>query len=170
MSVTFTTAVYIDAPPAAVYAAMTDIDSWKNWMPGLVRIEKLSNGPFAAGTGWRETRKMFGKEATEQFEVTRVQPPNRIDLKVDGSKGTTGRGEYLFTYEFVPDRGGTNVELVGEVRMSNRLWAMLGKMMAGTFKKACHKDLKAFKKYLEGPGVRGQGPGVRGQGSGLSQA
>jgi uncharacterized protein YndB with AHSA1/START domain len=149
MSVTFTTAVYIEAPPAEVYAAITDIDSWKNWMPGLIRIEKLSTGPFGPGTRWRETRKMFGKEATEEFEVTRAQPPKRIDLRVDGSKGTTGRGEFLFTYDFVPDRNGTNVELAGEIRMGNPLFNALGRLTRGRFKKASHKDLEAFKAHLE---------------------
>jgi uncharacterized protein YndB with AHSA1/START domain len=150
MSATFATSVYVEAPPAVVFAALSDIDRWKAWLPDLIAVEKLTAGPFGQGTEWRETRRMFGKEATEHFRVTRYQPPTRVDLLVDGSKGSSKRGEYLFTYELVPDRSGTNVELTGDIRMPG-LWGLFSRMLVKRFKKACHKDLEALKQHLESP-------------------
>ena len=150
MSTTFATSVYVEAPPAVVFTALSDIDRWKNWLPGLVAVEKLTPGPFGPGTEWRETRKMFGKEAAEHFRVTRCEPPSRVDLVVDGSKGSSKRGEYVFTYELVPDRGGTNVELTGDIRMPG-IWGLFTGMFVKSFKKACHKDLEALKQHLESP-------------------
>jgi carbon monoxide dehydrogenase subunit G len=148
MAATFSTAVYIESPPNAVCAAISDIDSWKDWMPGLVAVEKLTPGPMSAGSEWRESRKIMGREATEHFRCTRWDPPARLDILVDGSRGSSRRGEYRFTYEFVPERTGTNVELVGDIRMPG-IWAVMGKLMAGTMKRGCHQDLEALKAHLE---------------------
>jgi uncharacterized protein YndB with AHSA1/START domain len=150
MSTSFTTAVYMEAPPAVVFAALSDIERWKDWLPGLVAVEKLTAGPFGPGTEWRETRKMFGKEAAEHFRVARFEPPARVDVLVDGSKGSSKRGEYLFTYELVPDRSGTNVELTGDIRMPG-VWGLFSRMFVKSFKNACHKDLEALKRHLESP-------------------
>jgi uncharacterized protein YndB with AHSA1/START domain len=150
MAATFTTAVYIEAPPAVVFEALTNLDRAGQWMPNLVRIEKLTAGPSGPGTEWRETRKMFGKEATEHFRVTRFERSSRIDLVIDGSKGSSGRGEYVFVFELVPERTGTNLELTGDIRMPG-IWGLFSRFMIGTFKKACHKDLEALKRHLESP-------------------
>jgi uncharacterized protein YndB with AHSA1/START domain len=157
MAATFTTSVYVEAPPAVVFAAFADIQRWKDWVPNLVAVEKLTPGPFGRGTEWREARKMFGKEASEHFRVTRWEPPSRLDLVADGSKGSSKRGEYLFTYELVPERSGTNVELTGDIRMPG-IWSLVGRMMVGTFRKACHKDLEALKAHVESPSAAGPRP------------
>lgn len=148
MAVTFSTATYVEAPPSAVFAGLVDLDSWKQWMPGLVSIEMLTPRPLGVGTEWLETRRMFGKDASEHFRITRWEPPHRLDLLIDGSKGTSGRGQYRFTYELMPERSGTNLELTGDVRMPG-LWGLFGRLMIGSFKKACHKDLEALKTHLE---------------------
>lgn len=152
MSTSFSTAVYIELPPQVVFDAMTDLESWKDWMPNFVRVEKLTTGPVGIGTEWRETRKMFGKDATEHFRITRWERPSRFDIHVDGSKGSSVGGEYLFTYELMPERSGTIVELTGEIRMG-ALWNMLGTVLVGGFRKACHKDLEALKTHLESRGA-----------------
>jgi hypothetical protein len=150
MAATFTTSVYVEAPPAVAFAALSNIERWKEWLPSLVAVDKLTPGPFGRDTEWRETRKMFGKEAVEHFRVTRYEPPSRLDLFVDGSKGSSKRGEYRFTYELVPERSGTNVELTGDIRMPG-FWGLFSRMLVGKFKKACHKDLEALKQHLESP-------------------
>jgi uncharacterized protein YndB with AHSA1/START domain len=150
MAATFSTAVYIESPPPVVFEALTDLDAAGKWMPNLVRIEKLTTGPFGPGSEWRETRKMFGKDSTEHFKVTRFDRPSRIDLLIDGSRGTSGRGEYAFVFEVLPERTGSNVELTGDIRMPG-IWGLFARFMAGSFKKACHKDLEALKAHLESP-------------------
>lgn len=148
MAATFATAVYIESPPPVVFEALTNLDAAGQWMPNLVRIEKLTPGPPGPGTAWRETRKMFGREATEHFEVTRFERPSRLDVMVDGTKGSSRRGSYVFVFELLPERTGTTLELSGEVRMPG-VWGLLSRLMIGTFKKTCHKDLEALKRHLE---------------------
>lgn len=150
MAASFSTAVYIESPPAVVFEALGNLETAGQWLPNLVRLDRLTPGPTGVGTEWRETRKMFGREATEHFRVTRFERPSRIDLLIDGSKGSSGRGEYAFVFEVVPERSGSMVETTGEIRMPG-IWALLARFMTGTFKKACHKDLEALKQHLESP-------------------
>ncbi|MGG0716995.1 SRPBCC family protein [Robertmurraya massiliosenegalensis] len=132
-----------------VYASLLDIDSAHNWMQGFVRIERLDDGDLKVGSQWLETRKMFGKEATERFEVVELIEPDKIVLRVDGTKGTTGKGEFVFTYIVTSSPRSTEIKLDGEINELTGLTKLFGKMMAGSFKKACAKDLDSLIEYLE---------------------
>ncbi|WP_409250723.1 SRPBCC family protein [Bacillus sp. SCS-153A] len=131
------------------YEALLDLEAAQQWMQGLVRMERLDEGPLTEGSQWKETRKMFGKEATEFFEVAELKQSDKIVVRCDGTKGTTGKGEFLFTYELFSAGDGTEVTLLGEIRGLNGLSKWFGKLMVGPFKKACAKDLDSLKDYLE---------------------
>ncbi len=75
MPVEFTVQQHFANAPDRVFQALTDLEGAANWMPGFVKVEILSKGAFGLGTQWRATRKLFGKAATEEFEVTRFEPP-----------------------------------------------------------------------------------------------
>jgi uncharacterized protein YndB with AHSA1/START domain len=131
------------------YAALLDLDSAHQWMQGLVEIERTDQGPVQEGSQWKETRKMFGKEASEYFEVLKLEESDKIVLRCDGTKGSMGKGEYLFTYLLTSSGEQTEVTMLGEIRGLTGFSKMIGKLMAGTFKKACAKDLDSLKNYLE---------------------
>lgn len=139
----------MDVPKEKVYAGLLDLDAAKNWMQGLVRIERLDEGPMRVGSEWKETRKMFGHEATEHFEVVELREAEKIVLRCDGTKGTTGKGEFVYTYLITDSGDHVKVTLFGEIKGLTGLTKFFGRMMAGTFKKACAKDLDALKSYLE---------------------
>ncbi|TFB15040.1 polyketide cyclase / dehydrase and lipid transport [Filobacillus milosensis] len=149
MSIRFEVKRFTEVPKEKLYNGLLDLDSAKDWMQGLVRIERLDHGPLQEGSEWKETRKMFGKEATEHFEVVELNEPDKIKLRCDGTKGTTGKGEYLFTYLIDSSDDQSFVTLVGEIKGLKGLTKLFGKLIAGTFKKACAKDLDAYKSYIE---------------------
>jgi uncharacterized protein YndB with AHSA1/START domain len=149
LSVHFEMKRTIGASKERVYEGLLDLDAARHWMKGLVRMERLDDGPLREGSEWRETRKMFGKEASEHFEVVELVEPQRIVLRCDGTKGTTGKGEFIFTYVLTSAGEQTEVTLNGEIRGMTGLAKWFAKMMAGMFKKACAKDLDALKAYLE---------------------
>jgi carbon monoxide dehydrogenase subunit G len=145
----FTREIRIRATPEQVFSAITDLGTWHEWMPNFVAVERLTGGEFGVGTEWKETRKMFGREASEVFEVTSFEPPGRLGLRVDGAKGATGKGEFLFEYEFLSDQGGTLVQMTGEVNIPGMMAKVMGKLFFGAFKKAIDKDHAALKDYVE---------------------
>lgn len=115
-------------------------------------MERLDDGPMKVGSEWRETRKMYGKEATEYFKVVELERPNKIVLHVDGAKGSTGKGQYLYTYILRSTGDGTEVTLQGEISGLTGLTKLFGKMMKNIFAKATARELETLKNYLENPG------------------
>ena len=149
MAISFSLSINIDAPPGRVYDVATDIQNAGDWMQNLVRIEMLTDGEFRVGTRWREIRKMFGKDAAEEFEVRACEPSQSFTLWVDGSKGSSKRGEYLFVHRLAPADGGTNFELDATISGMGLMGKLFGWMMKGAFAKAIQKDLEALKAHIE---------------------
>lgn len=149
MSIPFEVKKSIHASQENTYKGLLDLDAAKNWMQGLVEITRLDEGTMKVGSQWKETRKMFGKEASEHFEVVELIENEKIVLHCDGTKGTTGKGEFIFTYIISSSDGNTEVNLIGEINGLTSFSKWLGKLIVGTFKKACVKDLDNLKTYLE---------------------
>lgn len=149
MSIEFDLTQRFDAPPGRVFHALTDLDAAREWMQGLVRLEQIGDVASGPGMRFRETRTMFGREATEEFEVTTYDPPRALGLYVDGARGSSKRGEYRFDYRLEPDGGGTLVHMHGSISGMPKVLGWLGKLLASPFKKACAKDLAALAAYLE---------------------
>ncbi|MBY0095747.1 SRPBCC family protein [Mesobacillus maritimus] len=149
MSIRFQVKKTAKQPIQKVYEGLLDLDEAKNWMQGFVGIQRLDEGPLKVGSEWKETRKMFGTKATEHFEVVELNAPQKIVLRCDGTKGTTGKGEYVYTYKLNSAEGVTEITLNGEISGLTGLTKFFGKMMSGTFKKACEKDLDALIQHMQ---------------------
>lgn len=150
MALAFSITQHFAQPPARVFAALTDLEGAAAWMPGFVRIARVRGAHgFGPGTTWRETRRLFGREATEEFEVTACRPLRHIGIRVDGTRGSSGRGEYLFDYTLAPAPGGTAVTLRGEIRGLGVLGMLIGRLLVGPYRRACARDLGALARHLE---------------------
>jgi uncharacterized protein YndB with AHSA1/START domain len=139
----------IDAPRPQVFRALTDLEAAREWMPDLEEIEVLSDTADGEGLRWRETRTMFGREASEVMEVTAYEPNEHLHVFADGTEGSSGRGKYDFDYRLTETEGGTHVTLDAEITDMGFFMGLIGKLMKGTFKKAIQKDLNAMKAWLE---------------------
>lgn len=97
---------------------------------------------------------MFGKEASEIIEVKKLEQGKRIEVFLDGSKGSSGSGQYHCINAMEPiDIGGTlgtrltmKVTVCGIPKLME--WVMR-LFMKGMFKKQFAKDLKGLQQYLE---------------------
>lgn len=63
-----------------VWVVLTDLESSASVISGIQHIEVLTEGPYAVGTKWRETRTMMGRAETQQMQVAEVDPPHRTVL------------------------------------------------------------------------------------------
>lgn len=142
----------IAAPAERVYECLTDLEGYGAWMSGLVRVERLSGGPFAAGTRWRKVRRFDRRESREVFEAAAADPPHDLALRVDGTQGTSGKGVYRFHYRLTEGAGGpgtTCLELRVEIDLPGVVAKLLGRMARGSLKQAIAKDTAAMKAFLE---------------------
>ena len=92
--------IHIDAPPAAVWAAMADVGRWPAWNDRIDDAEL--RGPFAEGSviHWRTT----GMEIDSTLVC--VEEPRRIQWD-----GTVGGIRGLHDWELRPDGNGTAVRI-----------------------------------------------------------
>jgi carbon monoxide dehydrogenase subunit G len=139
--------ITINKPVGEVYAAFVDIEKIGERIPGIVKIEVTSDVKSGVGTHWKETRVMFGKESTEEMEITKVDEVKSITIESD-SAGT----HYVTEYTFVEKSEGTEVTMsfsgVAKSLMAKIMSPMMG-LMAGSMKKMLRADLESMKESLE---------------------
>lgn len=141
---------HLDHPPERVMAALSDLDARAAWRPDLRSVERLAGDGFGPGTRWRETRDLFGAEATEVVEVAELDAPRRLVLQVDGEAGTARRGTYVFTWTLTPRDGGTTLTLRGEGSGLGTAGRVVGRFLQEPFERASRRELDALARHLDG--------------------
>ncbi|MCX5226625.1 SRPBCC family protein [Streptomyces sp. NPDC006553] len=128
----------VDASPGRVWESITDLPDMPRVLSGVERVEVLTEGGFAVGTRWRETRRMLGKEATEEMLVTECEPPDRY-VTVADSHGM----HYVSEITLTPDgTGATTLRMTFSARPSRgRRQGFLGRLMARFGAKAVARAL-----------------------------
>lgn len=138
---------HVAAPPEVVFARAADFRRAPEFVSAIVKMEILTSGPVGAGTRFRETRMMFGREATEEMTVTAFEPPKRYTLSAE-SHGS----RYHTELSFVPDGQGTRMTMTFQgtpVTLMARVMSVLMRPMMKGVAKACAKDLDDIKTAIE---------------------
>lgn len=137
----------IRATPERVFDVSTNVREWADIVPAITRVEVLTDGPVGLGTRFRETRKMFGKEATEEMEFVQFERPRRYAL------GAESHGcRYLTSFEVVPngDESRLVMTFTGEPQtFAAKLMSFVMKPMMKKMADMCAKDLEAVKARAE---------------------
>ena len=137
----------IAAPPETVFARSTDLARWPETCEAITKVEILTDGPVGVGTRFRETRKMWGKEATEEMEITAFEPPNRYVLGAE-SHGCKYRTELRFDAQ--GDGTLVTFDFQGEPQtLTAKVMGFVMKPMMKSMIKMCAKDLADMKAAIE---------------------
>jgi len=134
----------VQASVEVVWEVLTDVRHADRTLSGVQRVEVLTDGPYRVGTQWRETRRMFGKEATEQMEVTAVEAPSRTVVEADSS-GVHYVTEFTLTpvsAEMTRLAMGFSAEQGRASLVHKVLWALFGRMGARATAKVMAQDLQ----------------------------
>jgi carbon monoxide dehydrogenase subunit G len=137
----------VAAPPERVFAVLVDLDGAPGRIRGIKRIEKLVDGPTRVGTRWKETRVMFGREATEEMRVTALEPPRRMELDAE-SCGC----RYTSAFELAPEGGGTRLTFrfhAQPVSLAAKLMSPLAGLMSGTMRRCIEQDVEDIARAAE---------------------
>jgi carbon monoxide dehydrogenase subunit G len=130
------------AEPAEVWAVLTDLDRFAKVLTSVDLVERVSGTGFEVGTRWRETRRMFGKSATEEMWVAAIEPPTRMVVRAE-SKGTV----YETVFELAPSSLGTRLSVTFGAETTDAsagqklTWALMGPLGAKATKSALEQDL-----------------------------
>ena len=64
----------VQAPPSAVWEVLTDLDRAQERLSQVTHLHVITDGPYALGTRWRETRRMMGASDTQEIVVVENDP------------------------------------------------------------------------------------------------
>lgn len=136
----------INAPTDKVFAMFADLPSAADNIESIINIEFLSEQHTGLGTRWKETRKIFGKEQTEEMWISDYQEGRSYTVSSDscGSDFTT-------VLDFAPSGGGTEVVMTMFVKprtMMAKVMSPLGFFFAGVFKKCMKADIDDLRQKL----------------------
>src|SRR5688572_9246579 len=78
----------IGAPPAEVFAYLSDLDKISEWQAGITDARQTSEGGMRVGATALVTRELMGQQMQAPLLVTEYEPPQRIaiDSEVSGVK------------------------------------------------------------------------------------
>lgn len=145
---TFEFSRQISAPIDTVFAATSDFAGAPERIRAIDKVEILTAGPVGVGARFRETRTLFGRQASEEMEVTLFEPPRRYAI------GCVSCGcRYHSEFRFETKNGGTEVTMSFEavpLTLFARVMAFLTKPMIKSMAKMCAQDLDDIKTSIEG--------------------
>ncbi len=143
----FSLSTHIAAPPDVVFPLLSDLQHAAENISGIEQLEILTDGPMDVGTRFRETRTMFGKQATEEMLVTAFDEPHGYTVECDSCGA-----HYVAAYELIPDIWGTTVNLEVDCHATTLLakaMTPLSLLMMGPMKKCMAADVDDIKRLAE---------------------
>lgn len=143
----FTVHQSIQRPCGEVFRIFTEFSELPNRVSGITRLEVLGHAPVGEGFRWRETRHMFGREASEEMQITEFVTGRSYTVKAE-SHGT----RYTSTFVFEPDGAATTVRChfqVKPVSLAAKMLSPLGAMMMGSTRKLVARDIDDLKQFAE---------------------
>jgi len=136
---------HIGAPADAVFAAITDLAALPDTIPNVVAVEFLTEQRTGAGTRFKETRLMNGKEHVTELEVVEQDDAARTARMVSDMHGTV----WDTRIQVSPADGGSLAEFAMDCRGKGVVQKVMNVLMQGMFRKGMQAHLDAFKTACE---------------------
>ncbi len=139
----------VNAPVATVWQLLVDIENCADRINGIDKIEVLDRGDEnMLGFKWKETRTMFGKEATETMWITEIVPNTHYDTRAES------HGSIYESRMWVAEDGentilGMEFNGIPQTFGAKLMGWLMGGMMKKSLCKAMSKDLQDIKAVAE---------------------
>jgi hypothetical protein len=139
----FSNTIDIARAPADVFAYLADLEHTPEWNWAITRTRKVSPGPVAVGSRFRQTRSV-PRPAVEMLEVVRLDPDRRLEVV-----GDLASFPAHLTYEL--SRGSRGTTLTNSVEIDPpALLGLLGGLLTGRIQASVAENLGVLRAVLEG--------------------
>ncbi|NKQ37948.1 MAG: hypothetical protein HF967_00440 [Methanosarcinales archaeon] len=139
----------IEKPKQIIWAAITDIENCSNMISSIIDLSILNQPEDGiVGLRWKETRLMFGKEASEtmwitdsvvnEYYCTRAESHGSVYITKLSLSETESKT--ILKMSFTAEAQSMIVKIIS---------ACMGFFVNSSMKKALYKDLEDIKKYVE---------------------
>lgn len=137
----------VKAPVEKVFRTLATAEEFSRAVPDIKKVEFLSEKRYGAGTRFRETRLMGGREAVAELSVTELVENDRVRIT-----GTMANTEWDSLFRVLPTEGGTEIQLETTARPRGFLARLCVPMMLGMVRKAIMGDVEAVRRHCEKSG------------------
>lgn len=143
------TSIEIVAPKEVVWAAITNIEEAANMITGIIALEVL-NSPQEGFVGlkWKETRKMFGKEAVETMWIT-----DAVENEYYCTRAESHGCLYISRLSLTETGNSTTLTMTfsgeAETFLGKILSSCMSYFIKNSMKKELDKDLNDIKAHVE---------------------
>ncbi|MGM8213230.1 SRPBCC family protein [Virgibacillus sp. W0430] len=143
------TQININSTKEKVWEVITDIENSASFISGITNIEIINpSRENLVGLKWKETRKMFGKEAHEVMWITDSQKNQFYQTRAENHGAI-----YVSRLEITEEKAGVLLEMsfegYGTTLMAKVMSKVFGGMMKKSMCKALEQDLEDIKKACE---------------------
>jgi carbon monoxide dehydrogenase subunit G len=133
----------IDAPPAKVYAFLSDPTNLPLWQTGVISSERTSPPPTVAGSTGRAVFDVMGQQMTANTTVREAVPDRRLVVA-----SSVGGMSVVGSLDLVPADGGTEVTFSSEVKAESIFMAPLERLVADAAEKELDPSLARLRAAL----------------------
>ena len=125
----------VGAPPAEVFAYLSDLDKLPEWQSGITAARQTSEGGMRVGATALVTRELMGQSMEALLTVTEYEPPRRIAIasEVSGVKAHA-------TLDLAPTDDGEDTDLSFAIEIRG---SMLTSFMEPMIASAAGGDIEA---------------------------
>jgi hypothetical protein len=143
--------VAIDGSKEAIWAKITDIENAAKTISSIEKVEILERPTSGVvGLKWRETRKLFGKSATETMWIT-----DAVENEYYKTGAESHGFYYVCTLRISEQGSGNLLTMTHDSRpqgfVTKVMSFLMGFMLKGTIRKMLLKDLNDIKAAVEQP-------------------
>lgn len=134
----------INAPLGLVFQTIADPANFQSAVPHVKKIEFLSDKQAGAGTRFKETRIMHGREDSVVLEVTDYKENASVRIVSDA-------GGTVWDSVFTVSEGTVGVDLKLQMDMIPHTWKarIMTRLIRGFVAKGLEADMDAVKGYCE---------------------
>jgi len=141
--------INIAQPKEVVWQAICDIAHSNHMISAILAIEVLHQPRDGIiGLKWRETRKMFGKEATEVMWITDAEENQYYSTRAENHGAV-----YITHLELTDVAGASQLTMTFSMQAQSTfakiMASCMGFLMQGSMKKMLYQDLVDIKKAVE---------------------
>ncbi|UOK58857.1 SRPBCC family protein [Bacillus sp. OVS6] len=134
--------VTVNAPLDQVFNFAADVENAPLFMQNVTKVEKLTDGPVQAGTKYRETREIRGREATAVIEFIEYVPSAKYSVKSE-MKGM----EAIYHYMFSASGNQTTIRFECEINAKKFTMKLIKPVFVKIMKKEDGDHLQHLKKH-----------------------
>jgi carbon monoxide dehydrogenase subunit G len=142
--------VRIARPVDDVYAALIDVERWPAWLiaTGIVKVERLDDGPLRAGSRLRVAQSVAGRAATLDGLVTVLAPDAAFGVQGRDRDGIEIRIDAVVAPDDLADGPATRLRWSAAIKLPFR-YRLFESMVTPQARKAASLDLEALRQRLE---------------------